>query len=464
MTHGLDHGAGPLRALQPRGAGHQFVCYGDACSGVPGAPHMATTAAVNRVVSRLTPPPELICYPGDAIIGLTVDDAELREQWRFWREEEMGWLQQRRIPLFLTPGNHDVYDAASLAIWQSVWSGLPANGPADQAHLSYSVRYGDLGLVFVNTMDQRRGGEGRANVAWVEQALVDLSDTAYRFVIGHHPVWPVNGFDGVYQRRLDNEDGRALWALLEHHQVSAYLCSHMLAFDVQVHNDILQIMTAGAGTAHRMPPESEYLHCVQLAIDAQGLRYQVLDDQGGQREGLSWPLSLPPTDAWQRFDPVTSRPRLGQAMRDPIAWRLTGVAPVIAGPAQTLLSGWPDGSGLSPLWIGLEGAEQRLVAQLSPQAGRSPHRWLGATLQAGQPFEVTLVLHPGMGPGGILGRDWVSGRWSSWIGASAWGVERLPSLEQWAVGHGQRGPTDRPFCGEQLAVDWCQWSPPDLWD
>ena len=74
----------------------------------------------------------------------------------------------------------------------------------------------------------------------------------------------------------------------------AYLCSHILAFDVQAHRGVLQVCTAGAGTAHRMPEDIEYLHCVQAAIDAEGLRYQVIDVEGRVREELSWPVILPP--------------------------------------------------------------------------------------------------------------------------------------------------------------------------
>ena len=66
----------------------------------------------------------------------------------------------------------------------------------------------------------------------------------------------------------------------------AYLCSHILAFDVQVHDGVLQILSAGAGTAQRMPEGVEYLHAVQLALDAEGLRYQVLDQAGAVREEL----------------------------------------------------------------------------------------------------------------------------------------------------------------------------------
>src|SRR5690348_15162951 len=78
----------PIPALLPRSGGHQFVCYADSCSGVPGARHEATFAAVNAVVARLRPQPEFICFPGDEILGLTADDAALREQWRHWFDRE----------------------------------------------------------------------------------------------------------------------------------------------------------------------------------------------------------------------------------------------------------------------------------------------------------------------------------------------------------------------------------------
>ena len=67
-----------IPALLPRGKGHQFLLYGDACSGVPGALHEKTFASVNAVVQRLRPQPDFILFPGDEIIGLTPDADALR--------------------------------------------------------------------------------------------------------------------------------------------------------------------------------------------------------------------------------------------------------------------------------------------------------------------------------------------------------------------------------------------------
>ena len=293
-----------IPALLPRSAGgHQFVCYADCCSGVPGALHEETFAAVNAVVTRLDPQPEFICFPGDEIVGLTTDDQALREQWRHWFEKEMAWLDRAAVPLYPTTGNHTAYDEASAAVFRDVLEHLPRNGPPGLEGLAYFVRRDDLLLVFVDTMGVGIGGEGRVETDWLNAVLQENTDAQVKLVFGHHPVHPVNGFSGAYQRDVAPENGRVFWELLVEHGVLAYICSHILAFDVQVHQGVLQILTAGAGTAHRMPEETEYLHALQLALDSEGLRYQVVDTAGEIREWLSWPLNIPPSSAWPEFSP-----------------------------------------------------------------------------------------------------------------------------------------------------------------
>ena len=191
----------PIPALTPRdGAGHQFVCYADCCSGVPDAPHEATFAAVNGVVARLRPQPEFICFPGDEVRGLTADDEELRSQWRYWLEREMGWLDRSRVPLYHTTGNHTTYDAASEALFRQVLAHLPRNGPPGQEGLSYFIRRDDLLLVFVNTNWSGLGGEGRVETAWLERTLADHADARHKLVPTSHRVscWrrspPASGF------------------------------------------------------------------------------------------------------------------------------------------------------------------------------------------------------------------------------------------------------------------------------
>ena len=70
-----------MPALEPQDAqGHQFVFYGDCCSGVAGHPRERNFAAVNNVIRRLKPQPEFICFIGDHICGTTTDCDDLRRQ------------------------------------------------------------------------------------------------------------------------------------------------------------------------------------------------------------------------------------------------------------------------------------------------------------------------------------------------------------------------------------------------
>ncbi|MBK5656589.1 MULTISPECIES: metallophosphoesterase [unclassified Bradyrhizobium] len=442
----------PIRSLLPRSSGHQFVIYADACSGVPGALHERTFASVNDVVRRLHPAPEFILFPGDEIIGLTADADALRAQWRHWFGVEMAWLDRRVVPLWHTTGNHTTYDAMSEAVFREVLK-LPRNGPPGQEGLSYWVRRDDLVMVFVHTLWSGLGGEGHVETDWLAAVLEQHADARYKLVLGHHPVYPINGYSGAYQREIGHEYGERFWDILVRHDVTAYLCSHILAFDVQVHRGVLQICTAGAGTAHRMPEGVEYLHCVQAALDQHGLRYQVLDTEGVVREQLAWPL--PSLDQAARSPlPRGPGPALLSGTPAPatvIALKLSGrTAADIAAP-QTLLC-TPAPGMIAPLWLGLRGPNQTLTLILGREHGRSPHYWIGPDLGADSDFALDIAFYPDMGPGGVLWRRSGDTRWTSCTAISATGLERLSWPAVWSVGCGENGQDDRRYAGARLDV------------
>ena len=444
-----------IPALVPRdGTGHQFLCYADSCSGIPGTLEEAAFARVNAVVSRLRPAPQFICFPGDEIIGLNLEPDALRKQWRHWLDHELGWLDRETVPLYHTTGNHTTYDRESEAVFAEILNHLPRNGPSGQEGLTYYVRRDDLLLVFVHTLWSGLGGEGCLEHTWLERTLADHADARYKLVFGHHPVHPVNGRYGPHELTVLPEHGEQFWQRLVEHRVLAYICSHLLTFDVQVHGGVLQILTAGAGRAHSR------LHCVQAAVDSRGLRYQVIDADGQVSSWLEWPPRLPPSSSWE---PFTSGDRLALACpmgSDPpadrlVVWRFSGTCdPAGEGDSQTLLSGGGDEPVPAPCWIGLLGPERRLGALLRPGPGRSPSYWLGSPLATGKAFDFQLAFQPGMGPGGVLWRGDDLSPWSTLASASPWGPDSFTWPTRWCVGHDQRGPGDRPFRGRELQVRW----------
>jgi hypothetical protein len=210
-----------------------------------------------------------------------------------------------------------------------------------------------------------------------------------------------------------------------------------------------------------MPPEHEYLHCVQAAVDAAGLRYQVLDSDGHCREWLEWPPALAPSADWEPL-PLGESPApipTGEATTPEsarlVVWSFSGrTATGDDGAPQTLLCACSPESSLPALWIGLLGREQRLGVLVSPAADRSPHLWYGPSQSAGNDVSLHVAFHTGMGPGGILWRSDDAAPWSTLKAASPWGAERLNWPARWLVGHGPRGTADRPFRGSALKVAW----------
>lgn len=439
---------GPIQALMPIKSGRQFVFYGDSCSGVPGALHEEKLAKVNSVVRRLNPQPEFIIFPGDEVIGLVPNEDELRQQWAHFFDVEMAWLDRDAIPIFHATGNHTTYNTMSERVFADVMPHHPRNGPPDQKGLSYFVRDGDLLLVFVHTLWSGLGGEGHVELTWLEKILRDHSDARWKFVIGHHPAIPVNGYVGTYQRCIGDEYVSGFWSMLEESGVVAYLCSHILAFDVQCRGGVLQITSAGAGTAHRMPEEIEFLHCVQMVVDERGLRYQVIDEDANIREQLVWPPVVPKTTT--RLSAVKSACPFHGPMADVALLKIKGKTSA-ASSRQTIVAALED-SDFCPLWIGLVGKHLQLTVVLQPQKGRSPHQWLGPCFSDGDDIDIEVLLHPDMGPGGILWRKTGTEIWTGFTGLSAWGANRLIWPDRIIAGSLGINDKDARFVGGQLDV------------
>ncbi|MCL5996346.1 MAG: hypothetical protein M1546_09855 [Chloroflexi bacterium] len=453
------------QVLMPRdSSGHQFIFYGDCCSGVPGSTGETNFAAVNRVLRQLTPPPEFICFIGDHIAGSQDSRAELQRQWRHWLDHEMAWLDTRAIPLYHTTSNHNTSDAMAEAIWREIFPDLPQNGPPGQEGLSYYVRRDNLLLVCTNSAYSALGGPGYVECEWLDQVLREHADAAHKLVLGHYPIWPVNGYTDYPTWRVVPEQGMPFWDVLVKHHVPAYLCSHVIAFDVQAHDGVLQITTGGAGTNYGprdfMPGTVEYLHFVQAAIDAQGLRYQVIDTAGQAREWLRWPFELPASTQWQPVAAGVTDLSEQRALwqQEPGAgrifvWRFKGIAGITP-EEQTLLCTWSDEEGPAALWIGLEPGSANLAVSLIPEPGGGAQVWRGPALTPGQPFAFELAVHTGMGPGGVLCQAGEGSAWSSLRSTSARGAAHMAVPERWALGHAQSGPNDRPFRGSHLQATW----------
>lgn len=447
----------PTAALLPDGAGLSFVWYGDCCSGVPGEANEANFSAVNAIFQSLEVMPDVTFFVGDNILGGEIPEGEFQAQWRYWFDHEMAWFTNLgiRIPLYHVTSNHNTTNEAGEGVFREVHSSIPRNGPEGQEGLSYWVRQDDFLFVFVNTNFSSLEGQGHVEHAWLDEVLAAQADARHKIVIGHHPVFGVNGYDLYPLWRVVPDEGQPFWDVLVRHGVLAYVCSHILAYDVQVHRGVLQVCTGGAGTYGMrlglMPEPFEYFHLIQGAIDDDGIRYQVLDTGGQARESLRWPEPALEAAAHHPLDPAAPPPAPEPGHHWIARCHLTGRFQE-SDQEQTLVSGWDSHEGPETIWIGLLPGN-RLAVHLVPRPGHGAQHWLGPVLPPHAPFQIEIGIHSGMGAGGVLWRT-PGGPWSSLKSTVAYGVEELAWPDAWVVGHGQSGPGDRPFLDQDLCVSF----------
>ncbi len=423
--------------------GHQFVAYGDCCSGVPGTENERRFRAVNAALQRLAPRPEFICFLGDHVAGLTPDVNRLREQWRYFHAEEFSALEDAGVDVYHLTSNHDTYSAESVAVWRGEFPALPQNGPRGEAGLTYWVRRGSLLLVVLNTASLARQGEAGiaedVGGAWLEAVLTANEDAAHKLVFGHHPIHPVNGYRQAPKWCVPADEGARVWNALLRHRVLAYICSHIIAFDVQVHHGVLQITSGGAGTVYgpggAMPCPPEYNHFVQLAVDGLGLRLQARDAAGGLREWLAWPpaqgaamhaMELSPGGVEHEIAPPDDW-HCGAGTAHMLAWRFTLPRQPTTSERCDLLSARGVDGGRA-FDIGIHAGA--LAVRRHDASGSA--RWDGPRLPAGPIIDIEVAIHTGMGPGGVLWRlAGASTAWSSMTTASATGFENFPWCGRW---------------------------------
>ncbi|HWF11763.1 MAG TPA: metallophosphoesterase [Bryobacteraceae bacterium] len=123
--------------------------------------------------------PAFFLSVGDTIQGL--DDATAEAQ---WREAEKLFGEWKQFPLYLAPGNHDIWSERSEQLFRK-YSGHPAH---------YSFDYGNAHFTI---LDNSRSDEMPATeLAFLEQDLAQHKAQSPKFIVSHRPSWIVKAIIG----------------------------------------------------------------------------------------------------------------------------------------------------------------------------------------------------------------------------------------------------------------------------
>jgi 3',5'-cyclic-AMP phosphodiesterase len=119
--------------------------------------------------------PAFVVTTGDTIQGF--DDAKADSE---WGEAEKIFAPYRRFPLYLVPGNHDIWSAAS----EELFRRYAAHPP------HYSFDYGPAHFTILDNSREEQLSAGE--LTFLEQDLKTHASQPLKFVVSHRPSWIFN--------------------------------------------------------------------------------------------------------------------------------------------------------------------------------------------------------------------------------------------------------------------------------
>jgi len=152
--------------------------------------------------------PAFVLSVGDSIQGLNDATAETE-----WRQLEQILIPYRRFPLFLTPGNHDIWSARSEALFRK--HAPNPSQPLRLAHYSF-----DHAQVHFTILDNSRT-DSLPPEEWqfLETDLEAHKDQPVKFIVSHRPSWLV---DAMFQN-----PGSRLHQLAKKYGVQFVIAGHV---------------------------------------------------------------------------------------------------------------------------------------------------------------------------------------------------------------------------------------------
>lgn len=118
--------------------------------------------------------PAFVVTIGDTIQGLSDATAD-----REWRDVQRVFAPYKSLPLYLTPGNHDIWSDLSESLYRK-YSGHPV-------HYSFDYEQAHFTILDNSRSDQFSASE----MAWLETDLRTHRKQPLKFVFSHRPSWIV---------------------------------------------------------------------------------------------------------------------------------------------------------------------------------------------------------------------------------------------------------------------------------
>ncbi|MGA2181597.1 MAG: metallophosphoesterase [Bryobacteraceae bacterium] len=207
--------------------------------------------------------PAFVVTVGDTIQGHNNQTARTE-----WTAMEQIWKPWRRFPLYLTPGNHDIWSAESEALFRE--------------HAQHAPHYSfDYGEAHFTILDNSRTEQFSAEeLAFLEQDLESHAAQPLKFVVSHKPSWL---FDAV----MGNPDF-AVQRLAKKYGVRFVIAGHlheMLHADVDGVAYISMASSGGHLRASKKYEDGWFFEHTRVDVSGSEVRFEIHELQPPYGQG-----------------------------------------------------------------------------------------------------------------------------------------------------------------------------------
>jgi len=231
-----------LNAFQLMEGKVHFVVIGDRTgSSVPGIFNQ-----IIEEVERLKP--DFVVTIGDMIEGYTKDTSLINSEW----EEFKSLLTPLTMPIYFTPGNHDIWDDVSLKFYEH-HIGKPY----------YSFDFKGLHFIILDNSRWESSKElPEKEIKWLIEDLKEHRNSPYTFVFFHKPFW----FKTIADKKPDT-----LHTLFKNFGVDAVFSGHFHIYFSGKYDGILYTGVGSSGGASEQGPTGLHYHFLWVTVDRSGV-------------------------------------------------------------------------------------------------------------------------------------------------------------------------------------------------
>ncbi|MEW5796578.1 MAG: metallophosphoesterase [Candidatus Zixiibacteriota bacterium] len=192
--------------------------------------------------------PDFVMTVGDMIEGYISDTVEMNKQW----DEYLGIVKQLTMPIYFTPGNHDITSDAMEPTYR-----------ARVAAPYYSFDHRGIHFVILDNSRTENPSEiDEAQITWLREDLAKSSAACYTFVFFHKPFW---------YKTLGDGQPDALHDIFNVNGVDAVFTGHFHKYFSAEFDGVVYTSIGSSGGQTEESPDGLLYHFGWVTVDGDGV-------------------------------------------------------------------------------------------------------------------------------------------------------------------------------------------------